>query len=470
MSVNETRETRAAPVAAETDGLPWKQRRWAILAVAMAVAMSSLDGSIANVALPTMAADLKVSPAQIVWVVNAVQIAMVATLLPLAALGEIVGHQRIYYGGLMLFGIGAIGCASAQSFEMLVTARLIQGLGSSGMMSVNSALIRFIWPKRILGRGVGVNAMVVSTGITMGPTVASIILSVAPWPWLFAVNIPFVIIAIALSITVLPSMPRAPHKFDFLGAVLTAGCMGSLVFALGSAARAQSVALTIGELALSAICGVLLIRRQAGHPAPMIPVDLFRIPMFALSVMTAVCSFATQGLAFVSLPFLLIGVLGRSQVETGFLITPWPVVVAIMAPIAGFLADRYRVGLLGGIGLAILSCGMALLATIPRDAGVFDIGWRLAMCGCGFGFFQSPNMKALLLSAPSSRAGGASGMVATARLTGQTIGAALAAFCFSIGNGNGPVLALSVGVAFAAVGSVASFIRLRFSKDGPVMI
>ena len=236
------------------------------------------------------------------------------------------------------------------------------------------------------------------------------------------------------------------------------------MFALGSAARAQSVALTIGELALSAICGVLLIRRQAGHPAPMIPVDLFRIPMFALSVMTAVCSFATQGLAFVSLPFLLIGVLGRSQVETGFLITPWPVVVAIMAPIAGFLADRYRVGLLGGIGLAILSCGMALLATIPRDAGVFDIGWRLAMCGCGFGFFQSPNMKALLLSAPSSRAGGASGMVATARLTGQTIGAALAAFCFSIGNGNGPVLALTVGVAFAAVGSAASFIRLRYQQ------
>ena len=452
------------------DGLPWAQRRWAILAIAMAVAMSSLDSSIANVALPTMAADLKVSPAQIVWVVNAVQISMVATLLPLAALGEIVGHQRIYYGGLVLFGIGALGCASAQSFEMLVAARLIQGLGSSGMMSVNSALIRFIWPKRILGRGVGVNAMVVSTGITLGPTVASIILSVAPWHWLFAVNIPFVIIAIILSITVLPPLPRAPHKFDFLGALLTAGCMGLLVFALGSAARAQSIALTIGELMLSLICGALLIRRQKGHPAPMIPVDLFKIPIFALSVMTAICSFATQGLAYVSLPFLLIGVLGRSQVETGFLITPWPVVVAIMAPIAGSLADRYRVGLLGGIGLAIMSFGMLMLATIPHDAGIFDITWRLMLCGCGFGFFQSPNMKALLLSAPSSRAGGASGMVATARLTGQTIGAALAAFCFSIGNGNGPILALSLGVAFAAVGSIASFTRLRFRNEGPVVI
>lgn len=478
MSAHEMREPRAEPQPvehaakppAEMDGLPWAQRRWAILAIAMAVGMSSLDNSIANVALPTMAADLKVTPAQIVWVVNAVQIAQVATLLPLATLGEIVGHQRVYFGGLILFGIGAIGCASAQSFELLVAARLIQGLGSSGMMSVNSALIRFIWPKRILGRGVGINAMVVSTGITLGPTVASIILSFAPWHWLFAVNIPFVIIALVLSMTMLPAMPRSPHKFDFLAALLTAGCFGMLVFALGSAARAQSLALTIGELAVSAACGVLLIRRQAGHPAPMIPVDLFKIPMFALSVMTAICSFATQGLAYVTLPFLLIGVLGRSQVETGFLITPWPVVVAIMAPIAGFLSDRYRVGLLGGIGLAILSVGMMLIATIPHDATVFDIGWRFALCGCGFGFFQSPNMKALLLSAPAARAGGASGMVATARMTGHTIGAAVAAFCFSIGNGNGPVLALSVGVVFAALGSVASFTRLYFSKDGPVVI
>jgi MFS transporter, DHA2 family, multidrug resistance protein len=469
MSDHERRDKRSEP-AAEMDGLPWKQRRWAILAIAMAVAMSSLDNSIANVALPTIAADLKVTPAQIVWVVNAVQIAMIATLLPLAALGEIVGHQRIYYGGLIFFGLGAIGCATAQSFEMLVAARLFQGLGSSGMMSVNSALIRFIWPKRILGRGVGVNAMVVATGITLGPTVASIILSVAPWPWLFAVNIPFVVIALVLTISVLPPLPRAPHSFDFLGALLAAGCMGLLVFALGSAARDQSVLVTIGELAVAVSCGVLLIRRQANHPAPMIPVDLFRIPMFRLSVMTAICAFATQWLAFISLPFLLINTLGRSQVETGFLITPWPVVVAIMAPIGGFLADRYRVGLLGGIGLAILSSGMALLATMPANASVFDICWRMALCGCGFGFFQSPNMKALLLSAPSARAGGASGMVATARLTGQTIGAALAAFCFSIGNGSGPVLALTIGIGFAAVGSAISFLRLRYGKDGPVVI
>jgi MFS transporter, DHA2 family, multidrug resistance protein len=466
MSEHEKREKRPAEAATEMDGLPWEQRRWAILAIGIAVAMSSLDNSIANVALPTMARDLKVQPAQIVWVVNAVQIAMIATLLPLAALGEIVGHQRVYYGGLIFFGLGAIGCAFAQSFEMLVAARLFQGLGSSGMISVNSALVRFIWPKRILGRGVGVNAMIVSTSITAGPTVASIILSVAEWHWLFAVNIPFVVLALLLSVRVLPAMPRAPHGFDFIGALLSAGCMGLLVFALGSVARDQSLMLTGVELAVSLTCGVLLVRRQKDHPAPMIPVDLFRIPMFRLSVLTAICAFSTQWLAYISLPFLLIGTLGRSQVETGFLITPWPVTVAIMAPIGGFLADRYRVGLLGGIGLAIMSVGMFMQSTLPHDADTFDIVWRMALCGFGFGFFQSPNMKALLLSAPSSRSGGASGMVATARLAGQTIGAALAAFCFSIGNGDGPTLALSLGIGFAAMGSALSFLRLRHSKDG----
>jgi len=261
---------------------------------------------------------------------------------------------------------------------------------------------------------------------------------------------------------VLPTMPRATHKFDYVGAVLAGGFLGMLIFGLGSAARHQEAWIVCTMLAVAVICGWLLFRRQAGHPAPMIPVDLFKIPLFSLSVLTAMCSFATQGLAFVSLPFLFVQTLGRSQVETGFLMTPWPVVVAIMAPIAGFLADRYRAGILGGIGLAILSIGMALLATMPAGADAFEIGWRMAVCGCGFGFFQAPNMKTLMLSAPAARAGGASGMVATARLTGQTVGAALAAFCFSIGETNGAILALCLGVGFAAVGSLSSFLRLRF--------
>ena len=167
-----------------------------------------------------------------------------------------------------------------------------------------------------------------------------------------------------------------------------------------------------------------------------------------------------QGLAFVSLPFYFEDVLRRSQVETGFFMTPWPLVVAIMAPIAGRLSDRYPAGILGSIGLAMLSVGMVLLATLPVAPGVADIVWRMAVCGAGFGFFQAPNLKALMSSAPAGRSGGASSIVATARLIGQTVGSALAALCFGLADHGGAVLALALGAGFAALGCLMSLLRL----------
>jgi DHA2 family multidrug resistance protein-like MFS transporter len=242
--------------------------------------------------------------------------------------------------------------------------------------------------------------------------------------------------------------------------VLAAGCLGLLILGIGSAAHHARAGLVSVELAAAVLLGWVLIRRQADHPAPVLPIDLFRRPLFALSTATAICSFAVQGLAFVSLPFYFEDILGRSQVETGFFMTPWPLVVAIMAPIAGRLSDRYPAGVLGGAGLALLSLGMALLAVLPANPHVFDIVWRMAICGCGFGFFQAPNMKALMSSAPSDRSGSASGMVATARLTGQTIGAALAALCFGLAGREGATVALVLGAVFAAVGCGMSVLRL----------
>jgi DHA2 family multidrug resistance protein-like MFS transporter len=442
------------------DGLPPERRRWAVAAIFTALAMASLDTAIANIALPAIAADLKVNPADVIWVVNVYQIALVATLLPLGALGEIVGHERIYLGGLVLFTLASLGCACATSLPSLLIARALQGLGASGVMSVNSALIRYIFPSRILGRGFGQNAFVVATAMTLGPTIASGILAIASWPWLFAVNIPFGLAAIGIGLKTLPSPPRAVHAFDFLGALMATISLGLFILGIGSAAHASSPGLVASELAVAIVLGFFLIRRHAGHPAPMLPIDLFRRPMFALSAATAVCTFAVQGLAFVSLPFYFEDILHRSQVETGFFMTPWPLVVAIMAPVGGRLSDRYPVGVLGGIGLVLLGIGMALLAMLPASPGVFDIVWRMVICGFGFGFYQTPNIKALMSSAPADRSGSASGIVATARLIGQTLGAALTALCFALAGRNGATYALALGAGFAAVGCVMSFLRL----------
>src|SRR6201995_5002928 len=199
------------PAAPVMDGLPAERRRWAVAAIFTALAMGSLDTAIANIALPTMPPDLHVSPADVVWVVNVYQIALVATLLPLGALGEIVGHERIYLGGLLLFTLASVGCALAWSLPSLLVARTLQGLGAAGIMSVNTALVRYVYPSRMHGRGFGHNAMVVATCFTLGPSIASAVLAVGPWPWLFAVNLPFGIVALVIGVKMLPALPRAEH-------------------------------------------------------------------------------------------------------------------------------------------------------------------------------------------------------------------------------------------------------------------
>jgi DHA2 family multidrug resistance protein-like MFS transporter len=447
------------------DGLPEPERMLAMTALAIGVGMASLDTAIANTALPGIAASLRATPAASVWIINAYQLAMVATMLPFAALGEIVGYRRVAIGGLLLFTAASLACAAAWSLPTLVAARLLQGLGASAMMGVNSALLREIYPSRLMGRGMGANALVVATGFAVGPTVASVILATASWPWLFAINVPLGMAAIFLASRHLPHTVRASYRFDLPTAAYNVCAFGLLVLAIGEGAHASPAPVIAAELAGSMVFFALLLRRQAGHQAPMLPVDLFRRPLFALSSFTALCTFAAQGLAFVSLPFYFESVLGRSPVETGFLMTPWAVLVGVMAPIAGRLSDRYQPGLLGGGGLLALAIGLVSLVLMPVHASALSICWRMALCGIGFGFFQAPNLRAIMSSAPPQRAGGASGIVATSRLLGQACGAALVALCFTLAGTHGTALALGLAAACAAVASAASFTRLLVRSD-----
>jgi DHA2 family multidrug resistance protein-like MFS transporter len=361
----------------------------------------------------------------------------------------------------VIFTVASLLCALADGLSLLAAARAVQGVGAGAMMAVNIALIRSIYPAHRLGRGVGLNALVVGASFAAGPSMASGVLVLASWPWLFAINVPLGIMAVAFAAPALPRTAPRGQGFDAWAALLTALCFACLVGALGAAAQREPAAWVGVPLGLSACFGAMLLRRQAGDSAPMLPVDLLRRPMFALSAITSMASFTTQGLAFVALPFYFQDVLHRDAVETGLLMTPWALVVATAAPFAGRLSDRYPPGLLGGVGLAILSAGMAALAAMPLDAGPLSISWRMVVCGIGFGLFQSPNLRALMSSAPPERSGGASGVIAMARLLGQTSGAALVALCFGLAGARGPGWALTLGVGFAALASVASFARLR---------
>lgn len=434
-----------------------------MVALMSAAILAALDTTIANTALPQTARGLRASDATIIWVANAYQIAMIAALLPFAALGESMGYRKVFVGGLVVFSVASVICGAATMLPMLVAGRAAQGIGAAAIMSVISAFIRHIYPPTMLGRGIGMNALVVALGFTLGPVIASAVLTVASWHWLFLINVPIALMSAALSLRHLPDAAGGRHRFEALSATLCAAFLGLLTLGLCSVENGGGAGRPVAAVLLAGACFALLLRNQRSHPAPMLPLDLLSIRIVRLSSLTSMCAFATQSLALVSLPFHLQGTLGVTVVVTGLLLAAWPLAVALMALVAAPLSDQGRIapGLLCGAGLLILAAGMVSLATMPVDARSAAIAVRLALCGAGFGLFQSPNMREIMSKSPANRSGGASGLVAISRLMGQTCGAALVAQCFRAWQASGPVTSLWLGGACALLGSIFSVMRLR---------
>ena len=445
------------------DGLPIPSRYWAILAIGLGVTVSVLDGAIANVALPTIAGDLHTSPSASIWVVNAYQLAITISLLSLSSIGEIWGYRKVYTIGLLLFSCTSLACALSDSLFTLIIARTLQGFGAAAIASVNTALIRIIYPKRFLGRGMGINALVVSVSAAAGPTIAAGILSVGNWPWLFAINIPIGITALILSFKFLPQNPvkAVGRKFDVTAALMNALTFGLVIAIIEAFTHDVHISLIIAAIVIVLFCGYFYIRREERQAYPLLPIDLLRIPLFTLSIITSVFSFIAQMLAMVSFPFFLQRVLGRDEVATGLLLTPWPLATMVCAPLAGILSEKMNAGVLSGIGLIIFSGGLFSLAELPAHPSDLDIIWRMALCGCGFGLFQTPNNSLMIGAAPESRSGGASGMLGTARLLGQTCGASLVALMFKLFPGHSMPAALWLGSVLALIGAVISFSRIN---------
>ena len=462
---------RETPTTApeQHDGLPIPRRYWSVISIWLALTMAVLDGAIANVALPTIARELGASPGMSVWIINAYQLTITILLLPLAALGDRVGYKSIYIPGLAIFTLGSVGCALGGTLNLLIAARVFQGIGAACIMSMNAALVRATYPANMLGRGIGYNAMVLSMSAAAGPTLAALILSVASWPWLFLINLPIGIAALIVGRKSLPDPHGHGQPFDWVSALLSGAMMGCIVFGAEDFAR-EGNQLALGLVVIGLAAGAVLVWREWSDPRPLIPLDLLRIPIFSLSIASSVVSFGAQMLAYVALPFLFQSVLGRSVIATGLLMTPWPIAVGIAAPIAGRLADRVNAGLLGGIGLAIFAVGLFLLSRLGGSPDNFEIVWRMAVCGAGFGLFQSPNNRTIVSAAPKPRSGAAGGMLATARLLGQTAGAVAVGAAFHVaGVGIAPRLMFAASIA-ALVAAGLSLTRLRVAPPSRVAV
>jgi len=442
------------------DGMPVPRRYFAFATIIIGLTLAVLDATVANVALPTIAASFHVTPAASIEIVSAYQLTIVLLLLPLSSLGDIFGYRRVYVAGISIFTAGSLACACSDSMLTLTAARVLQGIGAAGIMSVNAALVRYIFPQSMFGRRVALVTVTVSISATISPSFASLVLGFASWHWLFAVNVPFGIAAIFISARTLPYSNLSGQKFDFFAALLTAATIGLLVTAIDSLAHGAAWPIAALQLVSGFFAGLLAVRYQLHRTSPLLPLDLLRIPIFALSICTSICSFCSQMLAFVALPFLLQSTLGFKVTQIGLLMVPWPLAVAITAPIAGRLSDRHPAAILGLAGLLTNAAGLIALALLPAHPGALDIAWRMGLCGAGFGFFQSPNNRTIITSAPRPRSGAASGMLGTARLLGQATGAALVALVLSHFPARGAELSLWLGAGFSIAAAMTSILRM----------
>lgn len=457
-------------------GLSGRQRHLAVLTILLGIALTVLDSTSVTLGLPTMTRDLRVDADQAIWIVNAFQLAALAVLLPLANWGERVSYRRVYLAGTLLWGVASVLVCLADTLPMLIVARALQGLGAAGIMAVNMALVRLTWPPSLLGRGIALNSMVVSMATVLGPILAATILSFGSWRWLFALNIPAALLLLAVGYRALPfnTPDRAqlpPSVTDmalnaalFILIFLAADRFGRAV--QGSMFSVQGVAQGAVLLLACMVVAWVHVRRQLSRPQALLPLDLLRIPLFRLSMMTSVGSFAAQTMTFIVLPFLLFEVWRIAPSEAGLFMSCWPIGTIVAAVFAGHWIGRCHGGWLGGLGLVFLSLGLAWLAHAAWIGGLSSmVAWSLGLCGVGFGLFQSPNNHIIITSAPGSRAGAASGMIGTARLTGQTLGATLLAVVFVFhGETSAPGLGLALVVAcvLSLMAAVASLMRLRF--------
>lgn len=448
---------RPAP-ADPADGLPTPRRYVAAAAVLAAIVLAVLDGAIANVALPTIARDLAVTPAASVWVVTGYQMAVVVALLPFAALGESIGYAKVFVGGVVVFTAASALCALSPVLPVLVAARVAQGFGAAGVMSMIAALLRHTYPVRLLGAALGLNALFVALSSAAGPTLGAAILSIAGWPWLFAVNIPIGGLVL-LAARALPRPAPSHKRVDGLSILLNAGFFAPLILAVDvlTSRPLSSAAL----FAFAALCLALLVRREGQRPAPLLPLDLLRSGTFRFSIVASVCIFAAQMLSFIALPFYLQHGLGRTVAETGLYMTPWPLMVCVAAPLAGRLADRIPSAILCSAGGVTMAAGLALAAAWPLARHLTPLIAFTVVSGLGFGFFQTPNNRNMLLSAPKARSGAAGGMQATARLFGQTLGSVLAAVFLALVPGVAPRVALAAAAALALVAGLTSMLRIE---------
>ncbi|HEY0756169.1 MAG TPA: MFS transporter [Ktedonobacteraceae bacterium] len=446
---------QATPDKTPRNAPRYTPNKWAVLAtLAIGIFMATLDTSIVNISLPTIARYFNVPlSGEIEWVIIAYLVMIAGVLLTIGRLADITGRKILWIAGLILFTLGSAACGASPTLLFLIIARAFQGLGGALIMSVGPAILIGAFPPQERGRALGMNAVFVALGTSVGPTLGGLITANFSWRWIFYVNIPIGVIGVIASLMILQnSRSSARGRFDPLGALLLATGLITLTLGLSFGQEwGWSSPGLITTLVLSGLAFILLILVERRMVDPIIDFQLLQNRIFVSANISLIMSFLALFAVSFMLPFYLEELRGFSIIESGLLLTPLPLAIAIIAPLSGALADKIGSRWLAAGGMTIACLGLLLISQLNAQSSVLDITWRLFFAGIGQAFFQSPNNSALMGSAPRERQGVASGFLATGRVVGQSISVALA------------------GAIFTSLGGATAGIGLVLSKHGSLL-
>ena len=403
-----------------------RQRYKVLAAVMLGGIMGPIDASIVNVILPTMAEYFHAPIATAQWVPLIYLLTISSLLLFYGRLGDILGYKRVYLWGLACFVVTSAFCGLSPTIYWLIAFRALQGIGAGMMMSVPFAILTAVFQPHERGRALGINAISVSAGLALGPTLGGLLTTLWSWRLVFLINIPIGLAALLWAGQVIPELKGKPGRMDIAGAVSAFVCLFSFLFFFNQVQHGGIGPATAAAAAVAVIAGACFLHIERRTPQPMVNLSLFKNRTFSLGTAGSLLNFASQYILVFLTPFYLQRVVHYTPDKIGLLMTCSPLTVMAVAPFSGSLSDRLGSRGLATAGAAICAAALAAMAFLPAEASTFTVAWRLSLFGLGTGIFQSPNNSAVMGSAPRPHLGVASGILATARNTGMALGIAAA--------------------------------------------
>jgi len=404
------------------------KNRWSILIIVVMVTfMSTLDGSIVNVALPVMAKALNVTSAGIQWVVTSYLIMISATILVFGRLGDILGKTKVFKFGIALFTLGSLCCGITHSLPILVLARVIQAVGASACMANSQGIITEVFPSNERGKALGITGTFVALGALVGPPLGGFIVDATSWEYIFLINVPIGLITLFFALRILPKGERkVAEKLDGLGAVLFVFAIVPLFVALGEGqviGFTQPIILICFFIAILSFIAFILIEKKRQNP--LLQLQIFENKLFSLNIFCGFLSFVAIFCSTIIQPFYLQDVMKFTPASTGLLLMISPLVLSVVAPLSGHLSDKIGSEILTFIGLAVTSLGLLLMASLNEHSSVISMIVFTGLMSMGNGLFQSPNNSLVMSTVPRNKLGIAGSVNALVRNLGMVCGIAL---------------------------------------------